>query len=98
MWCELKEKVFVFLQRYCFFNLHSEDSFETCGPRRGIVDAATLFIVRYQRFPRDESVDTKRQENILHSWYQTEADPVSTLVAKYNGSKETPEVRLLQKL
>ncbi|XP_057805141.1 uncharacterized protein LOC131020390 [Salvia miltiorrhiza] len=78
--------------RYCFFNLHSEDSFETCGPRRGIVDAARLFIVRFERFPRVENLDTKKQENILHSWYQTEADPVSTLVAKYNGSSETSEI------
>ncbi|KAH6796477.1 hypothetical protein C2S52_000242 [Perilla frutescens var. hirtella] len=79
--------------RYCFFHLHSEDSFETCGPRRGIVDAARLFIVRYERFPRDENLDSKKHDNnILHAWYQTETDPVSTLVAKYNGSSEISEI------
>ncbi|XP_042041967.1 uncharacterized protein LOC121787330 [Salvia splendens] len=78
--------------KYCFFNLHSEDSFETCGPRRSMVDAARLFIVRYERFPRDEKLDAKKQEHILHSWYQTESDPVSTLVAKYNGTSETSEI------
>lgn len=60
------------------------------------MDSARLFIVRYERFPRDENLDTKKQENnILHAWYPSEPDPVSALVAKYNGSSETSEVRIL---
>ncbi|GFP87467.1 Dnaj homolog subfamily c member 10 [Phtheirospermum japonicum] len=79
-------------QRYCFFNIHSEDSYETCGTRRGITDVARLFIVRYERNDKNESLDTaKEANNILHAWYQTDSDPVSTLVAKYNGSSETSE-------
>lgn len=58
------------------------------------MDSARLFIVRYERFPQDETVEPKKQENILHTWYQTEADPVSTLVAKYNGSSDPSEVRI----
>ncbi|KAL6559515.1 hypothetical protein OROGR_004632 [Orobanche gracilis] len=79
-------------QRYCFFNIHSEDSFETCGPRRGMTDVARLFIVRYERNANNESLDTKRQANIFHAWYHTEADPASTLVAKYNGSTDVSEI------
>ncbi|KAL6584032.1 hypothetical protein OROMI_003321 [Orobanche minor] len=79
-------------QRYCFFNIHSEDSFETCGPRRGMTDVARLFIVRYERNANNESLDTKKQANIFHAWYHTEADPASTLVAKYNGSTDVSEI------
>ncbi|KAK6123167.1 hypothetical protein DH2020_043069 [Rehmannia glutinosa] len=80
-------------QRYCSFNIHSEDSYETCGPRRSMTDVARLFIVRYERNADNENLDTKKQtNNILHAWYHTEADPVSTLVAKYNGSTEISEI------
>ncbi|KAL8465126.1 hypothetical protein ACS0TY_034575 [Phlomoides rotata] len=78
--------------RYCFFHIHSEDSYETCGPRRGITDVPRLFIVRYERYASDKKQDTKKQENIFHAWYNTEADPVSTLVAKYNGSSDISEI------
>ncbi|KAL3637248.1 hypothetical protein CASFOL_019547 [Castilleja foliolosa] len=81
------------MQRYCFFNIHSEDSYETCGTRRGITDVAGLFIIRYERNNKNESLDTtKEANNILHAWYHTDYDPVSTLVAKYNGSSDTSEI------
>lgn len=95
MCCDIEEQDYL-MQRYCFFNIHSEDSYETCGPRRGITDVARLFLVRYERYASDEKSDTTKQaNNIFHAWYHTEADPVSTLVAKYNGSSEISEVRLL---
>ncbi|XP_011101706.1 uncharacterized protein LOC105179763 isoform X2 [Sesamum indicum] len=79
--------------RYCFFHIHSENSYETCGPRKSLTDVARLFIVRYERNPNSEKVDTSKQANsIFHSLYHTEADPVSTLVAKYNGSGEISEI------
>ncbi|KAG8379208.1 hypothetical protein BUALT_Bualt07G0064700 [Buddleja alternifolia] len=82
-------------QRYCFFNIQSEESYETCGPRRGISDAARLFIVRYQRndnVTEEKKEPSRQQNNILHAWLQSDPDPVSTLVAKYNGSTETSEI------
>ncbi|KAK6117916.1 hypothetical protein DH2020_048321 [Rehmannia glutinosa] len=73
--------------------IEREDSYETCGPRRSMTDVARLFIVRYERNADNENLDTKKQaNNILHAWYHTEADPVSTLVAKYNGSTEISEI------
>ncbi|KAK4437043.1 hypothetical protein Salat_0038200 [Sesamum alatum] len=79
--------------RYCFFHIHSEDSYETCGPRKSPTDVARLFIVRYERNPNSEKEDTSKQaNNVFHSLYHTEADPVSTLVAKYNGSSEISEI------
>ncbi|KAL2243537.1 UNVERIFIED_CONTAM: Chaperone protein DnaJ [Sesamum indicum] len=82
-----------FKKRYCFFHIHSENSYETCGPRKSLTDVARLFIVRYERNPNSEKVDTSKQANsIFHSLYHTEADPVSTLVAKYNGSGEISEI------
>ncbi|KAI3454694.1 hypothetical protein Pfo_011357 [Paulownia fortunei] len=81
-------------QRYCFFNIHSEDSYETCGPRRGILNVARLFIVRYERNASNEKLDTAKQaNNIFHAWrHNTDSDPVSMLVAKYNGSSEISEI------
>ncbi|KAL0282003.1 UNVERIFIED_CONTAM: hypothetical protein Sangu_2977400 [Sesamum angustifolium] len=85
--------------RYCFFHIHSQDSYETCGPRKSPTDAPRLFIVRYERNPNSEKVDTSKQaNNVFHSLFHTEVDPVSTLVAKYNGSSEISEVRILYKL
>ncbi|KAL9155960.1 hypothetical protein ABFS82_09G041100 [Erythranthe guttata] len=79
--------------RYCFFHIHSEDSYETCGPRRGMTDVARLFVVRYEMNPKDEKLDTQKQtNNIFNALHHTESDPVSTLVAKYNGSTDTSEI------
>ncbi|KAL0286836.1 UNVERIFIED_CONTAM: hypothetical protein Sradi_7138500 [Sesamum radiatum] len=79
-------------ERYCFFHIHSQDSYETCGPRKSPTDAPRLFIVRYERNPNSEKVDTSKQaNNVFHSLFHTEVDPVSTLVAKYNGSSEISE-------
>ncbi|KAL3813005.1 hypothetical protein ACJIZ3_014273 [Penstemon smallii] len=98
----LKEKRLTFAwldgetqHRYCLFHIHSEHSYETCGPRRGITDAPQLFIVRYERndTTTDERTETKKEpKNVFQAWHHTEVDPVSTLVAKYNGSSEIPEI------
>ncbi|XP_073269934.1 uncharacterized protein [Primulina huaijiensis] len=80
-------------QRYCFFHIHSESSYDTCGPRRDITDVAQLFLVRYERDDSEEKIETNKQEmNMFQAWHQTEVDPVSTLVAKYNGSTEISEI------
>ncbi|XP_073138309.1 uncharacterized protein [Henckelia pumila] len=80
-------------QKYCFFHIHSESSYDTCGPRRDIVDVAQLFLVRYERDDSEEKIETDKQAtNMYQAWHQTEIDPVSTLVAKYNGSTEISEI------
>ncbi|XP_051115725.1 uncharacterized protein LOC127240917 isoform X2 [Andrographis paniculata] len=80
--------------RFCFFHIHSEDSFETCGPRRLMTDVARLIIIRYERNEtNNEIVQSRKQTNNLFlDLMHTEADPVFTLVAKYNGSTEVPEI------
>ncbi|KZV56529.1 hypothetical protein F511_16128 [Dorcoceras hygrometricum] len=80
-------------QKYCFFHIHSESSYDTCGPRRDITDVAQLFLVRYERDDSEEKIETNKQAtNVFQAWHQTEVDPVSTLVAKYNGSLEILEI------
>lgn len=54
-----------------------------------------LFIVRYERNDTQEKTEAKEQpKNIFEAWHHSEPDPVSILVAKYNGSSEIPEVLL----
>ncbi|KAL2516026.1 DNAJ heat shock N-terminal domain-containing protein [Forsythia ovata] len=78
---------------YCFFHIHSETSYETCGPRRGITDVAQLFIVRYERNATEEPMETlKPAKTLFQAWQNVDADPASTLVAKYNGSSEISEI------
>ncbi|KAL5544526.1 hypothetical protein UlMin_008310 [Ulmus minor] len=80
-------------QRYCQFYLHSESSYETCGPRRDMTDVPLLFIVRYKRNASEENVKPERKRNsIFDALQEQELDPASQLVAKYNGSDEIPEI------
>ncbi|XP_002514733.2 uncharacterized protein LOC8263406 [Ricinus communis] len=74
-------------QKYCLFYLHSETSYDTCGPRRDMVDVPRLFIVRYKRNATQDNVRVKK--NILE--YE-DADSASQLVARYNGSDEIPQI------
>ncbi|KAJ8536272.1 hypothetical protein K7X08_034673 [Anisodus acutangulus] len=75
---------------YCFFYINSENSYETCGPRRDITDIAQLFIVRYER-NGTEDVE-KQPTNKFSALYNVETDPASQLVAKYNGSNKIEEI------
>lgn len=75
---------------YCFFYINSENSYETCGPRRDITDTAQLFIVRYDR---NGTEDVEKQPTSKFSpLYNVETDPASQLVAKYNGSNKIEEI------
>ncbi|XP_048329679.2 uncharacterized protein LOC107419220 isoform X2 [Ziziphus jujuba] len=80
-------------KRYCFFYLNSETSYETCGPRRDITDVAQLFIVRYKRNSTEENrkPETKRN-SIWDALQEQELDSAAQLVARYNGSAESPEI------
>ncbi|KAL8091445.1 hypothetical protein AgCh_033891 [Apium graveolens] len=85
--------------RRCLFYIHSEYSYETCGPRRDLSDVPKLIIVRYAR--NDSEVDDnieKDSRNYMAAYLAKNIDPTSQLVAQYNGSDdigqktETPEL------
>lgn len=64
-----------------------------------MTDAAQLFIVRYERNATEEpKKDMKPMKTPFQAWHNVDADPASTLVAKYNGSSEISEVRFPTKL
>ncbi|MCL7031837.1 hypothetical protein MKW94_029295 [Papaver nudicaule] len=82
-------------QKYCFFYIHSETSFETCGQRRDMIDVPQIIIVRYKRnsTKQDEPKAAKRQpKTIWDTFEEDNEDLASQLVAKYDGTMETPEI------
>ncbi|KAL3528409.1 hypothetical protein ACH5RR_007731 [Cinchona calisaya] len=80
-------------QKYCFFHVNSEDSYETCGTRRAMIDVPRLLLVRYERNVTDDGNKIERQpRNIFEALQHSEPDPASQLVAKYMGSDEIPEI------
>ncbi|KAG9451366.1 hypothetical protein H6P81_011331 [Aristolochia fimbriata] len=81
-------------KKYCFFYLNSEDSFETCGPRRygDLSDTPRVFIVRYKRDPTKVGELANKTKSIWDSYQEEDANLASQLVAKYNGSMNTPEI------
>ncbi|RZC80944.1 hypothetical protein C5167_043526 [Papaver somniferum] len=98
----LKEKRLTFTwldgeaqQKYCFFYIHTETSFETCGPRRDMTDVPQIVIVRYKRnsTKQDEPKAPKRQpKTIWDTFEEDNEDLASQLVAKYDGAMETQEI------
>ncbi|XP_028119689.1 uncharacterized protein LOC114317181 isoform X5 [Camellia sinensis] len=94
----LKEKRLTFTwldgeaqQRYCFFHTQTENSYDTCGPRRDITDVPQLIIVRYKRNATEDSIknEEKKPKNMLEAFLNDDVDPASQLVARYNGSEES---------
>ncbi|XP_027126348.2 uncharacterized protein [Coffea arabica] len=80
-------------QKYCFFHVNSEDSYETCGTRRAMIDVPRLLIVRYERNETEDEVKIERQpRNMFEALHHSEPDPASQLVAKYNGPDESTEI------
>ncbi|XP_050223024.1 uncharacterized protein LOC126673092 [Mercurialis annua] len=67
-------------EKYCLFYLHSETSYDTCGPRRDMIDVPKIFMVRYRR--------NATQDYMMNE----DADHASQLVARYNGSDEIPQI------
>ncbi|KAF8399510.1 hypothetical protein HHK36_015377 [Tetracentron sinense] len=96
----LKEKRLTFTwldgeaqNKYCFFYLHSENSYETCGPRRDISDVAQLFLVRYKRNSTEDNIKVERKpKTIWNTFHDEDVDPASQLVARYNGSEDIPQI------
>ncbi|XP_010258427.1 PREDICTED: uncharacterized protein LOC104598200 [Nelumbo nucifera] len=78
---------------YCFFYLHSENSYETCGPRRDPNDVPQLFIVRYKRNSTEADIKVERKPRTIWDTLQdNDVDPASQLVARYNDSGDIPQV------
>ncbi|XP_042502470.1 dnaJ homolog subfamily C member 16 [Macadamia integrifolia] len=95
----LKEKRLTFTwldgeaqKKYCFFYLHSENSYETCGPRRGLNDVPQLFIVRYKRNSTEDETKVEKKPKTIWDTLQNDVDPASQLVARYNGSNDIPQI------
>lgn len=80
-------------QKYCFFYLQSETSYETCGPRRDITDVPRLFIIRYKRNLTEENEPVRRKPKTMwDALNDQDYDRASQLVASYNGSNEIPQI------
>ncbi|CAL5362259.1 unnamed protein product [Camellia sinensis] len=79
-----------FLMRY---TLVLKNNYETCGPRRDIMDIPQLIIVRYKRNATKDSnkIEEKKPKNILEAFLNDDVNPASQLVARYNGSEESSE-------
>ncbi|XP_021912060.1 uncharacterized protein LOC110825849 [Carica papaya] len=93
---EKKRLTFVWLdgeaqQKYCFFYLHSETSYETCGPRRVVTDVPQLLIVRYMRNVT-EDVKHEKKPKTIWQLQKEDVDSASQLVVSYNGSAEIPQI------
>ncbi|CAE5957876.1 unnamed protein product [Arabidopsis arenosa] len=81
--------------KYCFFYVQSETSYDTCGTRRAPIDVPRILIVRYHR----NATETANVEQKSSKWpktvWQSEADdvdPAAQLVVSYDGPAETPEI------
>ncbi|XP_021761598.1 dnaJ homolog subfamily C member 16-like [Chenopodium quinoa] len=76
----------------CMFYIGGELSLECCGPRRGIEDAPQVVMVRYMRNDSVEDPKDKRSPSSLLDSLKDDVDPVSQLVARYNGSAEPLQI------
>ncbi|CAN8304800.1 unnamed protein product [Cochlearia groenlandica] len=81
--------------KYCFFYVQSESSYDTCGTRRAPIDVSRILIVRYHR----NATETANAEKKTSKWPQTvwqseadDVDPAAQLVVSYDGPSETPEI------
>ena len=81
-----------FIQNYCFFYLNTENSYETCGPRRVPTDVARLFIVRYERNATEDTAKVEKKAKSIWEFHQQEVDPAAQLSVTYNGSAEISQV------
>ncbi|XWS60514.1 hypothetical protein CRYUN_Cryun07bG0042300 [Craigia yunnanensis] len=79
-------------KNYCFFYLNTENSYETCGPRRVPTDVARLFIVRYERNATEDTVKVEKKAKSIWEFHQQEVDPAAQLSVTYNGSAEISQI------
>ena len=74
------------------FYIGEQLSLETCGPSRGIEDRPRIVMVRYVRNDSMSDVKDKKASSNLLDVLKEDVDPVSQLVARYDGSFGTLEV------
>ncbi|GAV84669.1 hypothetical protein CFOL_v3_28111 [Cephalotus follicularis] len=79
-------------EKYCFFYLHSETSYETCGPRRAPDDVPRVFIVRYKKNDTEDNIKVEKKPKSMLAFQFDEPDPAAQLVVSYNGSAEVSEI------
>ncbi|KAL9243252.1 hypothetical protein vseg_017162 [Gypsophila vaccaria] len=76
----------------CMFYIGGEHSLGCCGPRRSIEDKPQMVMVRYMRNESAVEIQDKRASNSLLDVLKEDMDPVSQLVARYNGSADPAEI------
>lgn len=76
----------------CMFYIGGELSLECCGPSRGIEDNPQVVMVRYMRNDSIDDPKDKRSSTSLLDSLKDDVDPVSQLVARYNGSAEPLQI------
>lgn len=74
------------------FYIGGELSLECCGPRRGLEDTPQVVMVRYMRNDSVDDPKDKRSSTSIFDSLKDDVDPVSQLVARYNGSAEPLQV------
>uniref|UniRef100_A0A2P2LZ27 Heat shock protein binding protein n=1 Tax=Rhizophora mucronata TaxID=61149 RepID=A0A2P2LZ27_RHIMU len=79
--------------KYCLYYLHSETSYETCGPRRGLIDIPRLFIILYKKNTTQDDVKVEgKWKNVFNLLEDADVVHTTQLVSRYNGSNEIPEI------
>eukprot|EP00249_Psilotum_nudum_P021768 c28236_g1_i1 orf=101-2203(+) len=82
----------------CYFYLHSDTVYETCGRKQyqEMNDVPQIFIVRYRRDrSAEERVLLGKKKHFSSIWNKVLQDDeglASQIVARYNGSNELPEI------
>ncbi|KAL4364062.1 hypothetical protein GQ457_04G016110 [Hibiscus cannabinus] len=79
-------------KNYCFFYLNTENSIETCGPRRVPTDVPRLFIIRYERNATEDTFKVEKKAKSIWEFHQQEVDPAAQLSVTYNGSAEVSQI------
>lgn len=76
----------------CMFYIGGELGLESCGPRRSMEENPRMVMVRYLRNDSISDVSDKKASSSILDLLKEDVDPVSQLVARYDGSFETTEI------
>ncbi|KAK9684538.1 hypothetical protein RND81_10G216600 [Saponaria officinalis] len=76
----------------CMFYIGGEHSLNCCGPRRSMEDAPQIVMVRYMRNDSAADIQDKKASNSLFDVLKDDVDPVSQLVARYDGSSDPVQI------
>ncbi|KAL9227350.1 hypothetical protein vseg_003047 [Gypsophila vaccaria] len=76
----------------CMFYIGGEHSLDCCGPRRSIEDTPQIVMVRYMRNDSAVDIQDKKTQTSLFDVLKDDVDPVSQLVARYNGFTDPVQI------